>query len=221
MASPGAVRPLEAGAAVGDEEIVREVLAGAHGRFAELVRRHRARLGRVARLVLRDPHEAEDAVQQALLQAFAGLDRWAGTAPFGTWIARIAMNEALLRARRSRRLARAALGLLADEAAAGTPEQEVASREAVEQVEAALPRLPRRDREVLQLAAVRELPHADVAARLGVTPGAVKVRLHRARAALRGLVERPDGPAWGRVEALARGEAGGARFGRPRARRRA
>lgn len=218
MASPGAARPLEAG--VGDEEIVREVLAGARGRFGELVRRHRARLGRVTRVVLRDPQEAEDAVQQALLQAFASLDRWAGTAPFGTWIARIAMNEALLRARRSRRLARAALRLLAEEAAVGTPEQEVASREAVEQVEAALPRLARRHREVLQLAAMGELPHADVAARLGVTPGAVKVRLHRARSALRGLVERPGGPARGRVEALAPAGAGGARFGLPRDRRR-
>jgi RNA polymerase sigma-70 factor (ECF subfamily) len=220
MAGPGVARSLEERADVGDEEIVREVLAGAHGRFGELVRRHRARLGRVARVVLRDPHEAEDVVQQAFLQAFASLDRWAGTAPFGTWIARIAMNEALLRARRSRRIARAAIGLLADEPAAGTPEQEAASREEVQHVEAALPRLARRDREVLQLAAVGELPHADVAARLGVTRGAVKVRLHRARAALRGLVEHPDGPAWGRTEALARREAGGARFGGPRAHRR-
>lgn len=216
MAALGEARRLEVPATLVDEEIVREVLAGAHTRFGELVKRHRARLRRVTGAVLRDPQDAEDAVQQALLQAFASLDRWSGTASLGTWMARIALNEALLRVRRARRLARAAVGLLSDEAAAVTPEQEAASREVVEQIEAALPRLPRRHLEVLQLAAVNELSHADVAERLGATPGAVKVRLHRARAALRLLIEDPAGPRRGRRVALAVGSAGGKRSGLPR-----
>ncbi len=205
----------------GDEEIVRDVLRGLRTHFGELVRRHRARLRRVAGSVLRDPQDAEDVVQQTLLKAYAGLDRWAGTAPFGTWLARIALNEAMMRARRSRRLAAAAVRLLSEEEVAGTPEEEAAIREAMELVEAAMPRLKRNHREVLQLAAVYELPHAAVAERLGVTPGAVKVRLHRAREALRGLLQesaRPTGdagrgggnagpdrprPAWGRPAGLA------------------
>jgi RNA polymerase sigma-70 factor (ECF subfamily) len=192
MGRSGVAWRLEPSEEPGDAEIVREVLGGAPERFDVLVRRHRARLRRVAGAVLRDPQETEDAVQQALLQAFAGLDRWAGTAPFATWLSRIAMNEALMRARRSRRLERAALRLVSEAAEAGTPEQEVAWREAMAQVEAALPRLPQRHLEVLRLAAVDELPHADVAAQLGVSPGAVKVRLHRAREALRGLMEERD-----------------------------
>ena len=205
MTRLGGARWLAAPAPEGDEAIVREVLAGASFRFGELVRRHRARLRRVTGAVLRDPHEAEDAVQQALLQAFSALDRWAGAAPFGAWVARIALNEALLRARRARRVARAAVVLLADEAAPETPEQQVASREAMERVEAALPGLTRDQREVLQLAGIDELPHADVAARLGVSAGAVKVRLHRARTALRGLVEDPRRCPFGRPRGACRG----------------
>jgi RNA polymerase sigma-70 factor (ECF subfamily) len=215
MQGVGAVRWLGAQTALGDEEIVRQVLAGAHTRFGELVRRHRARLRRVTASVLRDPQEAEDAVQQALLKAYAGLDRWAGTAPFGTWLARIALNEALMRARRSRRLATAALRLLADEEAPGTPEQEVASREAMERVEAAIPRLAPNHQEVLRLAAVNELPHADVAELLGVTAGAVKVRLHRAREALRVLVEKPGRPARDRGLLLAPVAGDGKKSGGP------
>jgi RNA polymerase sigma-70 factor (ECF subfamily) len=172
-----------------DEELVREAREGISSSFDVLVRRHRARLRRAVRAVLRDRSEVEDVVQQAFLQAFTGLDGFAGTAPFATWLTRIAMNEALMRARRSRRVERATLHLVSYAGALpGTPEQEAASREAMEQVEAVFPRLSVHHREVLQLTTLHELSHAAVAARLGVSEGAVKVRLHRAREALRGLL---------------------------------
>lgn len=200
----GAARRLGPEAERADEEIVREVRAGMPARFDVLVRRHGARLRRAVRGVLRDRSEVEDAVQQALLQAFAGLDGFAGTAPFSTWITRIAMNEALMRARRSRRMERAAIHLvLQADAFPGTPEQEVASREAMQQVEAAFPRLSSHHREVIQLTTVHELSHADVALRLGVTEGAVKVRLHRAREALRGLLDQRERPGKVRTPRLA------------------
>ncbi len=181
-----------------DEELVRAARAGSSGSFDALVRRHRARLRRAVRGVLRDPSEVDDVVQQAFLQAFTGLDGFEGTAPFSTWLTRIAMNEALMRARRSRRVERAAPQLVPyADAVPGTPEQEAASREAMERVEAAFPRLSVHHREVIQLTTLNELSHAAVAERLGVSEGAVKVRLHRAREALRGLlVERePAGAA--------------------------
>lgn len=172
-----------------DEELVREVRAGVSASFGVLVRRHRPRLRRAVHGVLRDRSEVEDVVQQALLQAFAGLDGYAGTAPFSTWLTRIAMNEALMRARRSRRVERAAIHLVPyADAVPGTPEQEAASREAMARVEAVFPRLSVRHREVIQLTTLHELSHAAVARRLGVSEGAVKVRLHRAREALRGLL---------------------------------
>ncbi len=186
-----------------DEELVQDARAGISASFDTLVRRHRARLRRAVRGVLRDRSEVDDVVQQALLQAFTGLDGFEGTAPFATWLTRIAMNEALMRARRSRRVERAALHLVSyAEALPGTPEQEAASREAMERVEAVFPRLSLRHREVRQLTTLHELSHAAVAERLGVSEGAVKVRLHRAREALRGLLVEPEGPGADRTPRL-------------------
>jgi RNA polymerase sigma-70 factor (ECF subfamily) len=178
------------------------------------VRRHGARLRRAVRGVLRDRSEVDDVVQQALLQAFTGLGGFAGTAPFSTWLTRIAMNEALMRARRSRRVERAALRLVPyAETCPGSPEQEAASREAIERVEAAFPRLSKRHREVIQLTTLHELSHAAVAQRLGVSEGAVKVRLHRAREALRGLLVEPEIPGARRTPRLVLAPARGAFIG--------
>ena len=117
---------------------------------------------------------------------------WSGTAPFRIWLARIATNEALMRIRRSRRLQAAALQLsVHDGGPRPDPEQEAATREEMARVAAALPRLPAHHREILQLASISDLSRADVARRLGVSEEAVKVRLHRARAALRGMLGEP------------------------------
>lgn len=186
---------LEGSVAPSDEEIVREVLGGASARFDLLVRRHRARLRRLVRGVVRDRAEAEDVLQQTLLQAFAGLGGWSGTAPFAVWLMRIAMNEALMRVRRSRRQERAAVQLARQaDGPRHTPEQLASSREEMALVSAALPRLSQRHREILQLATLHDLSRADVARRLGVSQGAAKVRLHRAREALRGLLRERGAP---------------------------
>ncbi len=205
-----AARRLEPAVEQGDDQLVREARAGSSASFDVLVRRHRARLRRAVRAVLRDPSEVDDVVQQAFLQAYTGLGGFAGTAPFSTWLTRIATNEALMRSRRSRRVERAALHLVTwTESFPGTPEQEAASREAMERVEAAFPRLSIHHREVIQLTTLHELSHAAMAERLGVSEGAVKVRLHRAREALRGLLLEREGsaPCTPRL-ALARGRTG-------------
>lgn len=187
-----AVRGVEPAAEASDAELVRAVRGGGADAFALLVRRHRGRLRSVVRAVVRDQAEAEDVVQQAFLQAFAGLSSWSGTAPFWIWLARIATNDALMRLRRSRRLQAAAVLLAAHEGGLRPdPEQEAATREEMARVTAALPRLAARHREILQLASLSDLSRADVAQRLGVSEGAVKVRLHRARAALRGMLREP------------------------------
>ena len=64
--------------------------------------RYNRRLFRIARSILRDDAEAEDVVQETYVRAFTGLDLFRGDAAFGTWITRIAMNEALGRFRRRR-----------------------------------------------------------------------------------------------------------------------
>jgi len=170
-----------------DEELVARVRAGAFAAFEELVRRHAARVRRAVRAIVRDDHEAEDAAQQAFLQAFVGLRRFEGTASFSTWLVRIAMNEARMRARRARRDApgdaRDLETVPASEAVG--PEQAAAAREAIALVRGAVHRLPEGHREAFRLRHVEGLSVAETALRLGITGTAVKLRLHRARAALR------------------------------------
>lgn len=188
MAATGAFRSLDPIRDPADEELVQEVLSGQLSCFELLVRRHERRLRAAVRGLLRDPSEVEDVVQQAFVLAFAGLDGFAGEASFATWLTRIAVNEALLRARRSRLLRRAAVALAPRASCGpGTPEQEAGWREAVGRVQAAVSLLPERHREVLQLLA-DGLSHAEVAATLGIRVGAARVRAHRARAALRSSV---------------------------------
>jgi len=170
-----------------DEELVRRVRAGAFAEFDELVRRHAARVRRAVRAVVRDDRDAEDAAQQAFLQAFVGLSRFEGTASFSTWLVRIAINEARMRARHARRDARGDardLDALPAPEAIG-PEQAAAAREAITLVRGAVHRLPDGHREAFRLRHVEGLSVAETASRLGITGTAVKLRLHRARAALR------------------------------------
>src|SRR5512142_2873693 len=85
-----------------DEELVRRALLRDEAAVRALTTRYNRRLFRVARSILRDDAEAEDVVQETYVRAFTGLDMFRGDAAFGTWITRIAMNEALGRLRKRR-----------------------------------------------------------------------------------------------------------------------
>jgi RNA polymerase sigma-70 factor, ECF subfamily len=190
----GAIRRQEPARDPDDEGLVQGVLAGRQSCFELLVRRHERRLCSAVRGVLRDRSEVEDVVQQAFVQAFAGLEGFTGEATFATWLTRIAVNEALLRARRSRLVREAAVALAPPtRSPPGTPEQEAGWREAVGRVQAAVAHLPAQHREVLHLLA-DGLTHAEVALRLGIRVGAARVRAYRARAALRSSVGGPGRP---------------------------
>jgi len=67
---------------------------------ALIIRQNNQRLYRIARSILRDDFEAEDALQEAYIRAFTRLDLFRGESQLGTWLARIVMNEALGRLRR-------------------------------------------------------------------------------------------------------------------------
>jgi RNA polymerase sigma-70 factor (ECF subfamily) len=177
-----------------DEELVARVRAGAFGVFGTLVSRHARRVHRAVRSILRDEAEVEDAVQQAFLQAFVAIRGFEGAAAFST---RIAVNEALMRARQARR---APLHVVPDPELlpSGTsgPEERASARELVEAVGAAVRRLPPRHRETLQLRCLEGLSVTQAAERLGVSEAAVKIRLSRARRVLRLALE-PDERAGG------------------------
>src|SRR5262245_65631555 len=87
-------------AAMTDEEVVSRVLAGDTPLFEVLMRRHNERVYRAARAILRDDKEAEDVIQEAYVNAYTHLAQFGGRAKFSTWLTKIAVNEALLRARR-------------------------------------------------------------------------------------------------------------------------
>jgi RNA polymerase sigma-70 factor, ECF subfamily len=86
-----------------DVELVGRVARADHAAFEALMRRHNARLFRVARAILRDDGEAEDALQDAYLDAYRHIGDFRGTAQLATWLTRIVINQALMRLRRRKR----------------------------------------------------------------------------------------------------------------------
>src|SRR5678816_1325611 len=91
---------LEGWALLSDEQVVTRVLAGQTALFEVLMRRHNERIYRAARAILRDESEAEDVMQQAYVNAYSHLRQFDRRSSFATWLTRIAVNEALARARR-------------------------------------------------------------------------------------------------------------------------
>ncbi len=189
------LEPMSA-AALADAELVRRVRRGEPQLFELLIRRHNPRVYRAIRGLLRDEAEVEDAMQQTYLLAYARLAEFSGAAAFSTWLTRIAVNEALGRLRRRGRGDR--LGTTGDEDAAGddeSPEEHAAAREAMRLVHGALDRLSPSNRIVFVLRDVEEMSTAEVADVLGTSEDVVKVRLHRARHALRDVLAAAAGRA--------------------------
>jgi len=173
-----------------DEEVVARVRRGETALFEVIMRRYNQRLYRAARAILRDDGEAEDVVQEAYVRAFTHLGQFAGRAAFATWLTRIAVHEALARARR-----RGLLRPLGDEGTEGDDmtafrsaadvEKEAAGRELGRMLEAAIEALPDPFRAVFVLREIEEMSTAETAAVLELREETVKTRLHRARALLR------------------------------------
>jgi RNA polymerase sigma-70 factor, ECF subfamily len=175
-------------AGLSDAEVVRRVLGGEAALFEVLMRRHNQRVFRAIRSVLRGDHESEDAMQQAWLNAYTHLGQFQGTSSFSTWMTRIALNEALGRAGRRPRLAPIEEVPEEDQGMRSTtqdPEERAADRELGRMVEQAVDELPDLYRSVFVLREIEGMSTADAAAALEVSEEVVKVRLHRARLALR------------------------------------
>lgn len=174
-----------------DEQVITRVLAGETALFEVLMRRYNERLYRAARAILRDENEAEDVMQQAYVNAYAHLRQFDGRSKFSTWLTRIAVHEALARARRRGRY----LTMDLEDASAiefpqahdGTPDPErlAIARELGAVLESAIERLPDGAREVFVLRQIEGMRTDEVADALGVSEAVVKTRLSRARGALR------------------------------------
>ncbi|MCS7325156.1 MAG: sigma-70 family RNA polymerase sigma factor [Anaerolineae bacterium] len=176
-----------------EQEMVARLKAGDPEACTWCVETHTPALYRLALRIVNDPAEAEDVVQDTFLSAFRHIQQFDGRSSLGTWLYRIAYNAALMRLRK--RHEAIPLGvhehsedgdnndLIPDERE--TPDEAVLRREAVEQLGEALLALPPSLRSVFFLREVEDLSTAETARRLQISEGAVKVRLHRARQALR------------------------------------
>jgi RNA polymerase sigma-70 factor (ECF subfamily) len=174
-----------------DEQVISRVLAGETALFEVLMRRYNERLYRAARAILRDENEAEDVMQQAYVNAYTHLRQFDGRSKFSTWLTRIAVHEALARARRRGRYLTMDLedpsAIEFPEAHDGTPDPErlAIAHELGAFLESAIDRLPDGAREVFVLRQIEGMRTDEVADALGVSEAVVKTRLSRARGALR------------------------------------
>jgi RNA polymerase sigma factor (sigma-70 family) len=165
-----------------DADLVREALTGARGPLAELLTRHWDTAVFLATRVLGSPELGRDAAQEAAIAAMTDLGRLRSPDRFGAWFCGIALNIA----RRWLRQVRPELpGLLADHASAGPDPAELAEAADVSaRVRGAIAALADGQRDAVTLFYLQGLSHAEVAEELGISVGAVKSRLHQARAAL-------------------------------------
>ena len=178
-----------------DDELARLVAAGDTAAFEAVMRRHNRMLFRTARAILRDDAEAEDALQEAYLQAYGSMAGFRGSAKLSTWLARIVANEALMRVRkRTRRAAIVPLqaGVPADELVRipethldATPERVAQRVEMRRLLECEIDSLPDEYRVVFVLRVVEEMSVEETAGALGIPPATVRSRLFRARSLLR------------------------------------
>src|SRR5262249_51989300 len=170
-----------------------------------LTKRYNRRLFRIARSILRNDAEAEDVVQETYVRAFTGLDMFRGDAAFGTWITRIAMNEALGRLRRRRPTVdwesyganrhQAEIIHFPASAAGSDPEQSMAHSEIRAGRGQATHRPRYAFRPVFVARLVEGMTVEETADLFGLQAETVKTRLHRARLLLREELDRQLGPA--------------------------
>jgi RNA polymerase sigma-70 factor (ECF subfamily) len=201
-----------------EERELAALQAGDDRAFERLVRAHVGRLHAVALRLLQNPADADEVVQEGFLSAYRNLPSFRGEARLETWLHRIVVNAALQRLRRRKHRIESAgrvedgvdgtdegMGVDVDEllprfSENGYPEhfhrpwvqttEELATRaETREQVRRMIDKLPDNYRTVLILRDIEELDTSAVSELLELTPGTVKVRLHRARQALRNLLE--------------------------------
>ncbi|MDT8341659.1 MAG: RNA polymerase sigma factor [Longimicrobiales bacterium] len=189
MSEPAYVRLMEPPPEQSDAEVVRQVLAGDRDAYRVLVRRYGDLLYRHALRMGGSPDVASELVQRALVRGYQRLDGCRDPERVGAWLFRILSNLALdhVRSPRRRDLALDALPDLP--AGAPTPEAETARTEFRERLEGALARLTPEQREAFVLKHVEGLRYEEIGAMMGVSVPALKMRVQRAREALRELLE--------------------------------
>lgn len=179
-----------------DVTLASRVRAGDAAAFELLMRRHNRRLYRLARSMLRDGADAEDALQDAYLAAYQALGSFRGESSLATWLSRVVANQCLARLRRQARrdniVPMVALGGPDEQEAAvmpaddkDTPDRALLRAELRAVLERKLDELPEAFRTVFVLRSVEELSVEEVAQILDLPEATVRSRHFRARSMLR------------------------------------
>ena len=172
----------------GLDEIVAAARSGEREAFAALVRATYDRTYTLAFRLTGNEEDARDVVQETYLRAYRGIERFRGEAQVTTWLYRITANCAANQLGSRRRHRHEPLDVVAeapDPTPATDPVDRAVATDLRVTLETAIAELPPRLRAVVVLRDVYDLPHEAIAAELGITETAAKVRLHRARRALR------------------------------------
>ena len=185
-----------------ERQLLAQLRAGEEGAFELVVQQFGGRMLATARRFLNNECDAQDAVQEAFASAFRALDKFNGDSLLSTWLHRIVVNAALVQLRSKRRRGEQPIetslprfdqdGEWIDEQVTwtNTAETILESRDSREMVRRCIERLPEKYRSVLLLRDIEELDTDEAARSLSVTANTIKVRLHRARQALKTLIER-------------------------------
>ncbi|HEY0844316.1 MAG TPA: RNA polymerase sigma factor [Noviherbaspirillum sp.] len=189
-------------ASLNDASIAQRISGGDHHAFEVLMRKHNRSLYRTARSILKDDAEAEDALQDAYLQAYRAMDKYRGESSLSTWLTRIVVNEAIARSRKTSRRAEiirldgdtdpdfTSTEADMDDTTIEQPEQAAIRAQARSLLERKIDALPEIFRTVFVLRAVEELTVEETAACLGIPDATVRTRFFRARSMLRESLSR-------------------------------
>lgn len=187
---------------LGDERALVEAIKAGDERAAEtLVRAMTPRMLAVARRFFPDESDANDAVQDAFLSAFRAFDRFEGDSRLSTWLHRVTVNACLMKLRTRRRRPELSIDALQPRFADDghplefaspwnpNPSAGIETDETATFVRSMIDRLPEDARAVILLRDIEGFDTATSAQMLGITEASVKTRLHRARLALRTLLD--------------------------------
>jgi RNA polymerase sigma-70 factor (ECF subfamily) len=184
-----------------DDELLAKVRINDPAAAEALVRQYGGRMLAVIRRLIPTEHDAHDALQDAFLSAFRAIGQFDGRSKLGTWLHRIAVNAALMKLRSKQRRPEASIESLLphfgdDEHQVDPPavwaersDDRLQAKETRDIVRANIDKLPEIYRNILILRDIEELDTEETARLLNVNNSVVKTRLHRARQALRTLLD--------------------------------
>jgi RNA polymerase sigma-70 factor (ECF subfamily) len=176
-----------------DKQIFQQVLQGETHLFELIMRRYNRRLFRIARSILRNNAEAEDALQESYILAYLHLRDFQGSSSAGAWLSKITVNESLSRWRRGTFRQVSSDGNESDFdnlfEEASSPEHFAHANQVLWLIESAVDRLPAKYRTVFVLRAVEQLSVIETAEHLNINPATVKTRYHRAKSLLQKMLD--------------------------------